>query len=294
MHDIETTRGKASTMTYLLEADPENGFVNAETVREKGRELEAQYQSANPYPHVVIDDFLPPDVLNRCLSEFPAKSVAGGEQFNRDQERLKESFHPDSLTPDLRRLFYSFNSRPFIRVIENITGISGLIGDPYYLGAGFHEIRNGGHLSVHADFNHHKPLNLERRVNVLIYLNQDWQDSYGGQLELWDNDMTKAVQTVVPLFNRCVIFNTTSNSMHGNPRPVNHPLGLSRRSIALYYYTSTWDSNKKSHTTQFQVRHGSADKFDWKVRIQEVATDLLPPAAARGFRSLKRQFAKHS
>lgn len=123
--------------------------------------------------------------------------------FDRPQERLKSSFNPDYLESPLRSLFYSFNSKPFIRFLENLTGIKGLIPEPYFMGAGFHEIKNGGHLSVHADFNHHKPMDLERRINVLIYLDKDWKEEYGGQLELWDDDMKSCQQSVVSLFNRC-------------------------------------------------------------------------------------------
>lgn len=168
--------------------------------------------------------------------------------------------------------------------MESITGIKGLIPDPYFLGAGIHEIKQGGHISVHADFNHHKLMYLERRINVLIYLNKNWKKEYGGGLELWDQNMTTLTHDIVPLFNRCVIFNTTSNSQHGNPQPVAHPAGESRKSIALYYYTATWDGRKRSHTTQFRVRPGSSDKFDWRVKLGELKDDLLPPLIARRLR----------
>lgn len=268
--------------------DETNGLVATESSKERGIELCQAYQSADPFPHIVIDDFLPPRILEACLDQFPASSESAEEKFDRKQERLKESFHPDILPPIARNLFYSFNSRPFIRIVENITGIKGLIPDPYFLGAGFHRISQGGHLSMHADFNHHKPMNLERRVNVLVYLNKGWRAEYGGQLELWDQKMTRCVQSVVPLFNRCVIFNTTGESMHGNPQPVNHPDGMPRRSIALYYYTATWDDMKRDYTTQFQVRPGSRDSVDWQIRLHELASDIAPPILMRNFRRLKK------
>lgn len=134
---------------------------------------------------------------------------------------------------------------------------------------------------MHADFNYHKKLNLERRINILIYLNKDWKAEYGGQLELWDNDMKNCIVSTVPEFNRCVIFNTTSESMHGNPQPVNHPESMPRRSIALYYYTATWDGTRRQHTTQFHTRPDSEDKTDWRVRRNEIITDLLPPILSR-------------
>jgi len=280
-------------MTYLSMMDDRSGYIPAEAARGTGKDLTERYNAGDPFPWIVIDDFLPEAVAQGMLDNFgPAVADPENRVFDRDQERFKASYHPDTLNDYARGVFYAFNSRPFIKVIENITGISGLIPDPYYLGAGYHEIGNGGHLSVHADFNHHKPLNLERRINVLIYLNKDWDESYGGQLELWDTPMTTRVQSLVPSFNRCVIFNTTSDSMHGNPEVVRHPDGVSRKSIALYYYTSTWDATRKSHTTQFRARPKSMDSADWEVRLRELGEDLLPPVlmrnAARAGRLLGR------
>lgn len=275
---------ETATAPYLSEMDSSTGLLPSGFDRSKGSELSPQYNGAAPFPHVAIDDFMPTEVLKRCLSEFPKPH---GTEFNRDQERFKTQYNPDEMTPWLRGLFYGFNSRPFIHLLQNITGIKGLIPDPYFLGAGFHEIRNGGHLSVHSDFNHHKPMNLERRINVLIYLNKDWPESYGGSLELWSEGMKSCVKKMTPEFNRCVIFNTTSESWHGNPEPVNHPEGVTRRSIALYYYTSTWSDAKRDHTTQFKVRPGTEDRPDWRVRMNETVADLLPPAIYRRLKSSK-------
>jgi hypothetical protein len=273
---------------YLVEMDPETGFLPPTVDRRKGAELQAQYAAAKPFPHICIEDFMPPQVLERCLAEFPSDVASGGVAFDRDQERYKRQFNPDEMNPWLRGLFYGFNSRPFIQLLQNITGIKGLIPDPYFLGAGFHEIGTGGHLSVHADFNHHKPMNLERRINVLIYLNKDWDESYGGSLELWNDGMTSCARKLTPEFNRCVIFNTTSESWHGNPDPINHPKGITRRSIALYYYTSTWSDAKRDHTTQFKVRPQSQDKVDMRVKLTEAAQDLLPPIVFRQLRKRKK------
>ena len=273
-------------MVYLEQMDASTGLLEVPGVGAKGAELAASYASASPFPHVVIDDFLPSEILEICLDKFPDNPGGIGENSSA-QERLKFSYNPDSLEKTIRVMFYSFNSLPFLKVLENITGIKGLVPDPYFRGGGFHELRQGGYLGIHADFNHHKAMNLERRINVLIYLNKDWKDEYGGQLELWDEKMTVPVRSVVPLFNRCVIFNTTSNSNHGNPNPVNHPENISRRSIALYYYTATWAEEKKEHTTRFQVRPRSKDVVDWSNRIRELARDYVPPILARKVLSRK-------
>ncbi|MDB5482526.1 MAG: hypothetical protein JWO83_3579 [Caulobacteraceae bacterium] len=273
-------------MPYLAEMDYRSGYVSGD-IRDKGLELAESYRNATPFPHIVIEDFLPPSILELCLKEFPTELSGEDTEYDRAQERYKAQFNPDSLSDPVRSLFYSFNSKPFIRLVENITGIKGLIPDPYFLGAGFHQIRQEGHLSVHVDFNHHKPMNLERRINLLVYLNKDWREEYGGQLELWDADMKSCVRSFVPTFNRCVIFNTTEASYHGNPHPVNHPGGIPRRSIALYYYTSTWSDIKREHSTQFRVRPGTGDKVDLAIRKKEILVDLLPPILVRNAKRLR-------
>ena len=155
-----------------------------------------------------------------------------------------------------------------------------MIPDPYFSGgAGLHEIANGGHMNIHVDFNHHAPMDLEHRLNVLIYLNRDWKEEYGGCFELWDSAMSQCKLRVVPLFNRCVIFNSSATSFQGNPEPIKHPMGASRRSLALYYYTATWDGSRAKRLSQFKARPHSADQFDVRNRLYEFANDLTPPIA---------------
>lgn len=274
-------------MNSLPVSDLTYGFFEPGAVSSSGLDLRAAYQSAQPFPHVVLDDLFSADLLESCLAQFPA---GGAEvEFSRPQEKLKSAWNPDSLAAPLRSLFYSFNSRPFVTFLENLTGIEGLIPDPYFLGGGFHQTTNGGKLDVHTDFNLHKELNLERRINVLIYLNKNWQPEYGGCLELWNSDMTRCVQSIVPQFNRTVVFSTTGLSWHGHPEPVQHPNAMPRRSIALYYYTATWDGTSRSQTTHFRPRPNSSDKRDYGVKFQEAVHEwLLPPGFLRLARRIRR------
>lgn len=256
-----------------------------------GAQYRAQYNSAIPFPHIVLPDFIDEDILELCLRDFPSipDSAAG---YRRSQENLKFEFKPETLSPPVRSLFYSFNSIPFVGFIENLTGIKGLIPDPYFAGAGFHQVSEGGHLDIHTDFNFHSAMRLERRINVLIYLNKDWKEEYGGCFEIWDQKMSRCCRRVVPAFNTCVIFNTSLTSFHGNPVAVHHPERKSRRALALYYYTATWDKTHHARTTQFKVRPASSDEFDWRVRVNEVVEDVLPPIALRALRKLARAAAR--
>jgi hypothetical protein len=256
-----------------------------------GAQYRDQYNSATLFPHIVLPDFLDEEILEVCLRDFPSvpDSSTG---YKRSQENLKFEFSPETLSPPLRSLFYSFNSLPFVSFIENLTGIKRLIPDPYFAGAGLHQVSEGGHLDIHTDFNFHAAMGLERRINVLIYLNKNWREEYGGCFEIWDQKMRRCCARVVPTFNTCVVFNTSSISFHGNPVRVKHPEGKPRRAIALYYYTATWDNARRSHTTQFKVRPDSADEFDLRVRFNEVVEDVMPPLALRALRKLARVAAR--
>ncbi len=256
--------------------DPETLLISSAAAREAAAPAAEAYQSQEPYAHGSFDNFLPPEVLERVKEELKELPEAESS-FNRAQEKLKTSYIPERLPPYTRSLFYALNSRPFIAFLEELTGIDGLIPDPYFIGAGIHVVANGGHLDIHADFNHHGKMNLERRLNVLIYLNKDWKEEWGGSFEVWDKNMKGKVKSFVPLFNRMVCFNTSSDSWHGNPETVNHPEGEPRMSIALYYYTASWDETRKSHSTLFKPRPGTADQRDKLEARHATMRNLLPP-----------------
>lgn len=259
-----------------LPIDPETLLISADEAREFGRSVAESYRSKTPYPYGCFDNFMPPEILDRVRDEL--RSLPEAETFfNRPQEKMKSAYMPERLKPYTRALFHSLNSKAFLGFLEEMTGIEGLIPDPYYAGGGIHVVANGGHLDIHADFNHHGKLNLERRLNVLIYLNKDWKEEYGGSFEVWNDDMTAKVAGFVPLFNRMCCFNTGSNTWHGNPEPVNHPDKEPRMSIALYYYTATWDATREAHTTLFRPRPGTKDKHDGLEARHRFLQNTLPP-----------------
>jgi hypothetical protein len=264
----------------VLPLDPESLLIPMEAAREAGQKAAEAYRAQKPYPHGCFDNFIDPAILERVREEL--RELPEAETFfNRPQEKLKSSYQPERLAFYTRSLFYALNSRPFLTFLEELTGIDGLIPDPYFAGGGIHVVSNGGHLDIHADFNHHGKLNLERRINVLIYLNKDWCEDWGGSFEIWNEGMTEKVAGFVPLFNRMVCFNTGSTTWHGNPEPVAHPDGEPRMSIALYYYTATWDSTRKSHSTLFKPRPGTIDKEDRQDARHRTLENILPPVIYR-------------
>jgi hypothetical protein len=276
---VELSFEKVQVMS-IIQMDPETLEISSSEAAAAGAAVAESYRSKSPYPYGGFDNFLPEAVLDRVLQELRDLPEAE-DMFNRPQEKLKTSYSPERLPPYTRNLFYVLNSRPFIRFLEEMTGINGLIPDPYFAGGGVHVVANGGHLDIHADFNHNAKLNLERRLNILIYLNKDWKKEYGGSFEIWNTDMTEQVASFVPEFNRMCCFNTGSDTWHGNPETVNHPEGEPRMSLALYYYTATWDHTRKAHTTLFKPRPGTVDQVDRQTRRTERLQDILPPVVFR-------------
>lgn len=247
---------------------------------------------AKPYPHIVIDDFLPPDVAERLEADFPPVDAPvwfrfpSADQVNKLQ--LTEERHlPDSL----RTAVHEFNSGQFLDQVERITGIKNLVPDPKLVGGGLHQISTGGRLDMHIDYSHHPGTGLCRRLNLIVYLNKDWREEYGGHLELWDAKLTRCEARVLPVFNRAVIFATTPTSYHGHPVPMTCPPDRTRKSIALYYYTNGRPEEPGpvvAHNTLFAPRPG--DPFSLRKALMRAASsnwlrDLIPPVLYRRLRA---------
>ena len=253
-------------------------IVETEIIAEKYKDLKKvsldnknNYLNANPYPHIILNNFFKDSFLNKVLNNFPdLKNISSSEKYENKNE-VKLSYNKYEYFPiNIKHLFDFLNSKIFLSFLQNITSIKEpLLSDPYLMGGGLHEIKQGGVLKVHTDFNRHPFFDLDRRVNVLIYLNKNWQKSYGGDLELWDKNMKKCIQKIQPKFNSMVIFSTTDFSNHGHPDPLNCPESISRKSLALYYFSSgrpKEELNIKNlkNRTFFKSRDGVNDDADEK------------------------------
>jgi len=245
-----------------------------------------EYTKARPFPHIFFDDFLPGQAAEAALKDFPEPKLLPWTEFKQPTQRKLAFDSVEKLPQSIRDVLYFLNSRPMLKFLEILTGINGVISDPYYAGGGLHQIKPGGNLEVHADFNFHPKLKLDRRINVLVYLNKDWKEEYGGHFELWNQEMTAAEQKILPLFNRCAIFSTTSTSYHGHPTPLSCPPDRTRKSMATYYYSVGRPEEEVSdvHSTLFQHRPGTVHH----VTLKEIAVAVTPPilvSAAKKFRN---------
>lgn len=199
------------------------------------------YQT-EPFKHVVIDNFLPESLAEQCLKNFPdADADKDLWDISNDQDievkyrsTWKSEFDiPESIVGAVRLL----NSSTFMLSISELFGINKLIPDPYFSGGGLNITKPGGLLDVHVDGNYHDATGLNRRMNAIIYLNPNWQEGWGGEFGIYDENGEKCLKKVAPLFNRLVVFDTHDKSFHGLPDPISFPEGEVRRSIILYYYT---------------------------------------------------------
>lgn len=200
-------------------------------------ELRDGFRSAGPYPHVVIDDFLPVEVAEELAQEFEQIGEESWKHYHHYNERKLAITDLDLMPPATQRVVGDLQSQPAVDLMTELSGLDGLISDPSLEGAGMHLVQRGGFLNVHTDFlAHTKYRNWSRHINLLLYLNKDWQEEWNGNLELWNDDLSECIQSIPPLFNRCVIFETLEKSYHGHPEKLSCPHGVSRKSLLLYYY----------------------------------------------------------
>jgi 2-oxoglutarate-Fe(II)-dependent oxygenase superfamily protein len=219
--------------------------------------LRPRYVSAQPFPHIVLDNLFPDEVLEQALADFPRPDDIPWRRFDNPTEKKLGYWHESELRPNLQLFLYEMSSAPMVKFLQDLTGIEGLIPDPWYGGAGPHQIEPGGFLKVHVDFNLHPLMKLDRRLNMLVYLNQGWKEEYGGHLELWNRDVSRCEKKVLPVFNRTVVFSTTDFSFHGHPEPLACPEGRTRKSVSFYYYSNGRPDEERSapHDTVFRKTH---------------------------------------
>lgn len=208
--------------------------------------LSYEFANGAPFQHLIIDDFLHVEIADALLTELENDNFEKWDKRDHDQIQIKwrSDWKDDSdVPPATLSLIQFLNGGTFLRWLSKITNISGIIPDPYLTGGGFNQINPGGTLAVHADGNWHDLMGVHRRLNIIIYLNKDWADSWGGHFELWsktENNLPKECEKKVkPIFNRMIVFKTDDFSFHGHPTPLKCPENRSRRSLILYYYTNT-------------------------------------------------------
>ena len=268
-----------------------------EFLNEKNKDLmalararKAEYAAGDPFPHISFTNFFDEEMLNGVLSDFPDLEKKGDIKFNSPNENKLATKGEGKFGPHIKRFMHYLNSEPFLDFLQELTGIDEtLMPDPYFEGGGMHQSKRGGFLKIHADFNKHRRTGLDRRLNVLVYLNKDWKEEYKGHFELWDRDMKECKKKILPAFNTLAMFTTDDYSYHGLPDPIMCPEDMSRRSLALYYYSNGRPAHEinhglEDHNTLFKERVGADTEmasFNKKQKVKEVIKDFVPPVLMR-------------
>lgn len=267
----------------------------AEKMLEHSRHLDAwaeSFRTAAPFPHLVIDDFLPAELAEALASTFPQPGSPIWAHLPTEDQRKKLAASDDAKMPALQRhVLRALNSGGFLKFLEKLTGIDSLIADTTLAGGGMHQILPGGKLAVHIDFSHHPKNKLFRRLNLLLYLNKDWPEDYGGHLELWDKSIQRAEVKVLPAFNRMAVFATSNISFHGHPEPLRCPPGRTRKSMALYYFTKDPPPGREAvlHNTTFKSRPGDSfnlGNFLVRTASSGLLREAMPPFLYRGLQNM--------
>ena len=244
-----------------MSSDTSSNFaaLNIEDLRERFSVLKTEFATAHPYQHVVVDNFLPENVFQQAMTDFDVVSKEQWTGYLHVNERKFANSNPDTWGPTLQQIANELNSPEFVSLLEELTGIPNLLIDPTFEGGGLHQSLRGGFLNMHADFTvHPHQRQWKRRLNLLLYCNENWLPEYGGGLELWDATMSHAEKVVQPLGNRVLIFATDATSFHGHPDPLQCPDGVARRSMALYYFT--YEDKPNVRSTEYRARPNDGSK----------------------------------
>ncbi len=258
-------------------------------------QLKRQFAQAEPFKHVVIDDFLSPEFCCQLQASFPA--FDDKKAVDENGVVGKKSVHESvvKISPAYKKLDQMIKGTPFINMIEQITGIPGLKYDPYYFGGGTHENQHGQELDPHVDFTHHPISGQHRRLNLIIYLNDHWEAEWGGSIEFHRNPKLPRkddfIISELPLFNKAVLFETNNISWHGFPQ-INLPKDkqhLTRKSFALYYYTDLRDSQVQPHSTIY-VERPLPDHFKTGLTLNDADEAVLKSSIERRDQHIERLY----
>ncbi len=245
----------------------------------------AQYRAAQPFPHIVLDGLFSEALLDQAIAELPGVE-ANWTGYDTVNERKKVCSDTAAFGPTAETIAHALNSSRFVHFLESLTGIAGLIPDPHMHAAGYMKVPAGGFLGLHYDFATQRELMLDRRINVLLYLNRDWKPEWGGQLELHSNDPVESPQhrevDIEPSFNRVAIFNTP-NALHGHRRPLTCPKGRARLCLSWYYYTAPPVPGWAARATSVKFKGG---RFELRREAVKIINLWTPPILIRGAKAL--------
>lgn len=246
--------------------------------------LSHRYSNATPFPHLVLDHLFPDELMEAVAREMPAVDNEEYWIAKFTNEEVKYNFRSAvNLGPAATALSALMHSAPFLYFLSEVTGIWGLLPDPYLQGAAYHVSPRGGKFDVHIDRKTDYGTGLQRRLALITYLNHDWMPEYGGSLELWNADASKCEVKVEPAFNRTILFDVGENNYHGFPTPIACPKGQMRKSFAAYFHTA----GKADAKIDVRSSVFAPNFYRKQNPVSALIRELTPPLVVRWIRAIR-------
>ena len=218
-------------------------MINTDALKNAAEE----WLEAAPFPHFHVDNFFESNIAEQLESEMPDFDNNIWHEYGNAIEVKKVCNNCNAFPSVTYRAFSYLNSNDFVTFLGKTLFENDILSSDFGLnGGGWHIHSRGGKLNTHLDYSLHPKTRQQRKLNIIVYLNSHWEEHWGGSLGLWGNKSDKApgplVKQITPKFNRAVVFDTTCNSWHGLPDPIDCPNGQFRKSLAVYYMTSPSES----------------------------------------------------
>jgi len=236
-------------------------FFNQLNLRFHPRDYVWDYRNASPVPWIALDNFLPQHLFDVVSQEYHNIPDHHWTHFTRNGSFMRET-KSWSHSGVLQTLAHCFNSGPFLDWLEALTGINKIISDPHYIGAGVSVTPTGQSLKLHTDFNWNDELALNRCLSLILYINSDWQESWGGNLEFWDFERKTLLHRIAPYANRLLIWNYDEKLVHGYPQPIQCPEDNPRITLRIFYYQSNATPLSKPHRSLYWVDDKTNTPYD--------------------------------
>jgi len=210
----------------------------------------------DPFDHWIIDDFYEKEKAQKISESFPLYDGDMWYGYNNPIENKKSCQEWYRFPPEIYQTLQDLCSNDFIESVKSTTGIFKLYPDYGLHGGGLHMHGRGGNLNIHKDYSIHPKLKLQRKLNLIVYMSEDWNPDWGGGLEFWSNNPDtnrpkELIKTIEPKFNKAILFDTTQNSWHGLPKPLTCPSDKYRKSLAVYYLTDVDDTTEERYRALF-------------------------------------------
>ena len=223
--------------------------------------LNFEYTKSPPYPHLVLDEFLPGETVSQLKDE--CNQIEWTREFTRNGSRMLERQNITEC-PIAYDVFQQLSSQKFLKWLGSITGHDDLIPDPHMIGAGYMRCSRGDSLKIHSDFNYNNTLGLYRMLTLNIYLNKDWQEKWNGDLQFWDFDRKKCVSNYFPEAGRAVLFRHHKYGFHGHPNPLECPEDVHRDGLRIFYYVTrtSYKMDKNPHRSLYWFDEKTGEPYD--------------------------------